>query len=432
MKGIVMRKFFCLMLAVCASLGIPWGCFAATTQVDALIEKLVEKSILTKSEALKLKGEIAADEKLHREESIPQVLPEWVRNTKIKGDFRLRYQYERKASDTDSRLRGRIRYRLGLESQVIEKVKVGAGLASGGDDPRSTNSTFQDTFERGDVRLDYAFAEFKPIKGIDMIGGIFPKSNYLWTPDDLLWDTDINPTGGAVHLERSFTDSVTGFMNSGVLLLDESASSDKPDPFMHYSQGGVKIKDSNSRYEATAAGIYYGFNAVKQTNLDWCSGTNTGRTSGASSSGACTGAPSFDFDSLGASAEAGVKQLFGGLPLDIDKWIAFFGDYIHNVDPKDDANGWAAGAKFGHKKVDGKGQWQAKYQRSYLGKDAWLDTFPDSDRLGGRTDAYGHEAILEYGLHKNVVLGLDYYQDQRIKGSKDLSHLLQADLVVKF
>jgi hypothetical protein len=405
---------------------------AATTQVDALIEKLVEKNILSRSEALKLKGEIAADEKLHREEYVPKTLPEWVSRTNLKGDVRLRYQYERKVSDADARLRGRIRYRLGLESQVIEKVKVGAGLASGVDDPRSTNSTFQDTFERGDVRLDYAFAEFKPINGVNVIGGIFPRSNYLWTPDDLLWDGDINPTGGAVHWERALMNKAVGFTNGGVLLLDEGPSSDRPDPFMHFVQAGVKIKDPTDRYEGAAAGAYYGFNAVKGSNLDWCAGTNTGRTSGANSSGACTGAPTFDFDSVGASVEFGVKQLFGGLPLDVDKWVAFFGDYIHNVDPQDDANGWAAGARFGHKRVDGKGQWQARYQRSYLGKDAWLDIFPDSDRLGGRTDVYGHEAVLEYGLRKNVILGLDYYQDQRIKGTKDLSHLLQADLVVKF
>ena len=79
-----------------------------------------------------------------------------------------------------------------------------------------------------------------------------------------------------------------------------------------------------------------------------------------------------------------------------------------------------------------KGQWQAKYQRSYLGKDAWLDTLPDSDRLSGGTNVVGSEAIFEYGLTKNVILGFDYYQDKQITGAKNIQHLIQADMVVKF
>ena len=71
-------------------------CFATTTQVDALIEKLVEKGILDRQESIKLKSEIAEDEKIVREEGLKQSLPAWVREMKLKGDFRLRYQYEKK------------------------------------------------------------------------------------------------------------------------------------------------------------------------------------------------------------------------------------------------------------------------------------------------------------------------------------------------
>ncbi|MDZ4243371.1 MAG: putative porin, partial [Candidatus Omnitrophota bacterium] len=223
----------------------------AASEVDALIEKLVEKGVLSKNEGIELKAEVAADAHIVREDELKRMLPEWVHNTKLKGDFRARYQYERKANDTDSRDRGRYRYRLGLESKVNDQVKVGAGLASGAEDPRSTNQTFQDTFERGDVRLNYAYGEYSPSPEISIIGGVFEKKKYLWTPDDMLWDSDINPTGGAVHLERKLVGNTKGFLNSGLFVLDESTSSDKPDPFIHYVQGGTKWKNSSEKVDAT-------------------------------------------------------------------------------------------------------------------------------------------------------------------------------------
>jgi hypothetical protein len=67
-----------------------------------------------------------------------------------------------------------------------------------------------------------------------------------------------------------------------------------------------------------------------------------------------------------------------------------------------------------------------------LEKDAFLDTFPDSDRLGGRTDVKGFEFILDYGLSPNVYLTLDYYRFDRIAAISDQEDLLQTDLNFKF
>ncbi len=428
----VLSVVLVLMLSIFNSPGLS---FASSTQVDALIRKLVEKKILTKQEAIELKGEIAADEKLIKEENFKTGLPEWVQNTKLKGDFRLRYQYERKKNDQDSRNRGRVRYRLGVESKVNDKVKVGAGIASGGEDPRSTNQTFQDTFERSDVRLDYAFGEYAHNAYTKVIGGIFPKKDYLWTSSDLLWDSDINPTGGAWHLERKMSEGkITPYFNTGVLAVDESLSSDRQDPFIVYTQAGLKWQDKKDApaFDSNLAAVYYSFNGVQGQNLDWGSSTNTGRTGCSSSTGACTTGTTYDFDSVGISWEGGANQLFGGLPFSIDDRIAVFTDFIHNSDPTELNNGWAAGMYFGHKKVANWKQWQMRYQYSYLGKDAWYDSFPDSDRNSGATDSKGHEAIFEYGLSKNVTFGIDYYNDNRIKGTKNRSQLIQADVVFKF
>jgi polyhydroxyalkanoate synthesis regulator phasin len=428
----MVKKFLRILIAVVmVSVCVPIRpSFASSTEVDALIQLLVQKGIVSKDEARELKQEIASDEKLVQEDRLKATLPEWVQKTKLKGDFRLRYQYERKETNRDARERGRIRYRLGVESEVVDKtVKVGAGISSGADDPRSTNQSFTDTFERSDVRLDLAYAEYMPFhnKEVMLVGGVFPRKDYLWTPTDMLWDSDINPQGGSIHLEKELGRGFNGFMNSGVWVIDEvsSTTNDRPDPYMHYGQGGLGWK--NDTLEAKAAAIYYGFNALKGTCPDWSAATNTGITS--ASSGSCTGSLSRDYDAFGSSVEFIVNN-----PFDLVEHVAFFGDYINNVYYKDIDNdtGWAAGLQFGDKKVLAKGKWQARYIFATLGKDAFVDFTPDSDRLGGRTDIRSHEGIFEVGLNKNISLALDYYYGRRMKTTADPEHLIQADFNFKF
>lgn len=419
--------------------------FSAGSQVDALIEKLVDKGILDKKEARELKSELASDEKMFREEAFKTSLPEWVQKMKLKGDFRLRYQYERdKNTDQDARERGRIRYRLGVETGINKQVKVGAGLSSGGSqavganttsDPRSTNQSFQNTFERPDLRLDYAYAEYTPNEMAKLIGGIFPRSNYLWTPTDMLWDGDINPQGGAIHLEKK-AGSFTPYVNTGVLVIDEvsSTTNDRPDPYLVYTQGGLKWK--NDIFDANLAGIFYSFNAIKGTCPDWSAGSNTGITT--SSNGNCSsGALRYDYDSLGASAEVGVSNPFN---LNLVERLGVFADFIYNVDGDADgmssevpeASGLALGLVFGDKSVSSFGRWQAKYIYVNLGRDAFVDFTPDSDRYGGRTGTQSHEGILEFGLTKNVTLGLDYYYSKLLFGNENPEHIFQGDIVFKF
>ena len=139
------QKWFVLYAALIFML-LPQLSIATTSQSDKLIDKLILKGILTKEEAAELKAEVTADDKVASVDEIKSVLPEWIQKMKLKGDFRLRYQYERKQADTDARERGRIRYRLGIETDIVKDVKVGAGLASGGADPRSSNQSFADTF----------------------------------------------------------------------------------------------------------------------------------------------------------------------------------------------------------------------------------------------------------------------------------------------
>jgi len=205
--------FACLMGACLVCLGAA-PTYAA--EVDVLINKLVEKGILSQQEAGQLLNEMQKEgarqettvketaEKVAKETAQKAVkeesktwakLPTWVDRISVKGDFRLRYQYEDiKADNGDvtNRNRGRYRWRLGVVADVTEdkKWQVGFGLASGSGDPRSTN---HNDFETPDARLDFAYAQYQPFKEWKIIGGQF--KNPIYQTKDLVWDSDIRPQG---------------------------------------------------------------------------------------------------------------------------------------------------------------------------------------------------------------------------------------------
>jgi len=410
-----MRKIsFIMIVGMLLSLFSPQQLYAG--EIDVLVAKLVEKGFLTPVEA-----QIVLDETKHEvakevAKGESYALPKWVQNIKFKGDLRTRYQYEKKTGN-EERNRERVRFRLGSEMKVTDSVKVAVGLATGGTDPRSTNETLDNTFETSDIRLDYAYAEYMPASWLTLMGGKI-KGTPFWIPSDLLWDSDINPDGAAINLHHGLSLNIDSFFNAGLFILDE-ASSDTSDPFMYVLQPGVNIK-LNDGVNLKTALAYYGFDNIKGSTLDHSSGTN-------SLSG---GGLQYNYDSLGVSTELGFKNPLG---IEALPYFALIGDYINNFDPSSDNDGFLVGCKLGDKKVGKKGQWQAKYLYRRLERNAFPDTFPDSDFYGGETNAKGHEAIFQYGLLDNVILGLDYYYSEPIKGAtRNQEHLFQTDIVFKF
>jgi len=263
-----MKKVFSTIIMI-AVLSFSLNSIAFASEIDILLDKLVEKGVLSPVEATIIKDETKQQVAAEIAQAKSALSPTWAQKVKINGDFRLRYQYQQKKA-SQTRNRGRVRYRLGITADPVEKITLGAGLASGGGDPRSTNQTFQNTFETPDIRLDYAYAEYKPFKEISLISGIFQNKNYLWRPSDLLWDGDINPQGGAAHLHTSLMDADV-WINIGSLVLDES-SSDESDPYMFYVQPGLNW--ANGPFDAKLAASFYSIDLRKHT-LDYTSSTNT-------------------------------------------------------------------------------------------------------------------------------------------------------------
>ncbi len=394
-------------------------------KVETLIDKLDDKGILTQPEAKPLVTEIdkeEANEKVQikymaaaagRKEATFIQLPKWVEKMKVKGDFRFRYESKDKDGDSeDRRERLRFRLRIGVVTDVNEQWKAGFGLATGSNDPRSTNQTLDDTSSSKDVRIDYAYAQYTHSEWLTALGGKF--KNPLWRPKDLMWDSDIRPEGLAAPLEFDLRSDLQLFITPAFFVLDEIEST-KDDPYMYVTQAGIgwKITDQVSLRVAAA---YYEFENLK--------GNSFTRGSGSNSTDA-DGKLLHDYDSINLDAEVGVK-LDALVP-----YLAVFGQYV-NADASDDDMGYLIGLKFGDKKVKEFGQWGFKYNYRHLERDAWPDFLPDSDFYGGETNAKGHEFELQFGLAKHVTFGIDYYLTENIDGPKAEEDVLQLDLFLKW
>jgi len=343
--------------------------------------------------------------------------PDWVKNIKFSGDLRLRYQWEHRDTttvDDPDRNRFRFRWRVGAETKVFDNLNVGFGLASGGGDPRSTNQTFQDTFSKKPLTIDYAFAAYKPFDWVTLSAGKL-KQTSLWYPSDLLWDTDITPEGVGIVFNQPILPMLDVFVNTSVFILDENATN--TDPWMLAIQPGVNFKIEKIANLKVALAYYKLWGIKNKPKLDYSSNTNT--LSG--------GRYVNSYNVWAPGAEISVN-----LPVKMVPYASLYGEYVYNPDPSTDRQGYIAGIKFGHKDIKKFADWQAGYSYRRLERDAWPDVFPDSDFYGGATNVKGHELFINFGLWKHLTLGLDYYHTMRIKGARAQEDLLQADIVFKF
>ncbi len=418
-----MRKKGLVSIFVIAGLVFTQCSFAATTQVDSLINKLIEKGILTEKEADQIKGEIVYDEKNIREANMKSDLPQWVQDMKLNGDFRLRHEYSLRNDSTDvQRNRGRIRYRLGIETKINDKVKVAAGLASDGGNPRSNNQSFGSTFAKGNVVLNYAYAEYSPNDYMKLTGG--KMKNPIWEPMEFLWDSDITPDGGAIQLNYKLNDYINPFLTAAAFQLSESASI-TDDPFMYVIQGGIKGK-LGEKADYKLVGTWNGLDNVDKNLLANRSSPTTNTTNAASQY-------VYHYSSPEVGVELGLNDPFGeALPILYVPRVGIFGEYLNNPSPEKQDIAYMFGAYMGNSTVSSAGAWKITGAYKSIARDAWLDALPDSDFYGGATDVKGYESILELGLAKNVSFVIDYYRTERRKTTKAPESLVQTDFNFKF
>jgi len=444
-----MRKTLLVALLVgtlCCSLCVGTNAWAG--EVDLLIQKLVEKGLLTKEDAKALLVEMekekpkedavakevakgkAEEPAKEKTEKAALELPDWLKNTKFSGDFRLRYQGQDQINssdlETEWRSRGRMRLRLNADTKIADDWKVGFQVATGDDNPRSTNATFDDFFSGKEIRIRKAYGEYRPWEWLKAVGGKF--TNPLWQPKDMLWDTDVTPEGLAANLNYALNPKFNLLLNPGFFLLREFSVEE--DIYMVPVQLGFKWKMMEG-IDLQLTGTYYSFENLKG---------NAAPSYSSKSNTLVGGAYIYSYDPISASAALEFKLPYRAVP-----HLAVYGQYI-NADTNSQDTGYCGGLRFGHRGVKAFGQWVAEFNYRRLERNAWVDFLSDSEFFNGSTNAKGYELELRFGLARGISLKLDWYSMEKIDkfdpalgtigqdsvlGFTD-QDLLQVDLEFKF
>jgi len=321
----------------------------------------------------------------------------------FQSDVRLRYQYQDKEGSVP-RARGRVRFRLRGDVQVNDSMSAGFRLATGSDDPTSTNQTLQRSFSTHDMRFDYAFIKYSA-EGMGLLGGKFTNSSLLWTPSDLIWGGDVNPEGIALSYKNQGL-----FLNSGILVLDEQGGT--KDPLMYVAQAG-KTFDLDWNISANAAVTYYGFENVK-------GGAPLPKASKTNATDNNTGNLIYDYNAIAAGLSLNLDYTF------IDG-IRLSGEFITNPDSND--TGYLAEVSL-NDLIYEKLPWRLTYGYRRLENDAWIDTTQDGSAYGGKTGIEGSKASFSVDVARNTTLSAVYFDMHSLDNDALPERLLQLNVSV--
>jgi hypothetical protein len=309
----------------------------------------------------------------------------WSEKMYWKGDFRYRYETFDVEGKPD-RDRNRIRARAALIADVTPTMQVGLGLASGGEDPVSSNQTLGGGGSTKDLRIDLAYFDYSGWNNTNIYGGKFSNYIYKVNKNQLLWDGDWRPEGTGVKWDNGT------FFANGLGTWIES-DSNKDQSFAYLTQLGVKLPIGESvnfiagvgyhNFETAGNGSYFGedddffgnsYDPVTKTYL-------------------------YDYEEL---------ELFAELKFGIFNQPALvFANYVQNQAVDENDTAYALGFKIGDAK--NKGDWYFGYVYKKLEADALLGLLTDSDFGGGGTDSKGHVFKGSYAIHKNFNANATYF-----------------------
>lgn len=378
---------------------------AASTQDEIAMLKEQLRMLTAKIDKLEQKNEETEKEveKVAKKKSKAS----WAERIAFSGDIRDRMEYIDKRG-SEVRTRNRVRLRLGMNAKVNDDLNVGVRLASGGDDPTSTNQTMDGAFSSKGIRLDLAYFKYNLTDVISITGGKMKKPFYIPSKTPILWDGDVNPEGLALGFDNAgWKGTVAGFS------IDEKKAAD--DTLLYSAQLVKTFKLDGSKL--TAGVGYYDYQNL-QGSTPLYDGKARGNTLDAA------GGLANDFNIFEGLVE--YKTKLGSLP------FSAFATYYENTAADDLNSGYSLG--FGLGKVKKAGSWSLGYSYMDIEADAVYALFNDSDFAGGHTDSKGHILKAGYGLHKNTSLGLTYISSEQNQSQATQTDYdrLQLDLKIKF
>jgi hypothetical protein len=441
-----------ILTGAAATLALSATCHAQSS--DALIDKLVEKGILTVNEAKDLRDE--ADNDFKTAFQTKTGMPDWVTGYKFSGSFRGRYE-QFSGNNLAAIDRSRLRYRLFLGATVSlqDNLEVGFRIGSGDQknsgqgNPLSQNSTMGNNWSDKGLYVDLAYGKWTPISGGNWtLSTTFGKMErdvfeFTW----MVMDPDLTPEGGVVQGVYIINDKHSiAFTGGGFALQDVGASTHDPAMFGGQVLWKAKWNDKLSSTLGAAALAIVNPEQLTTANAFQINQGNTRYTSGS-----YLGAPKYNFNPV--IGDASVTYTLDSFPLYAGAFpITLKGEAMNNPGAPNNNNGYWIGIILG--KSGTKRTWDLTYRYEYLESDAWYDQLADDDNcayyfssvasaggsgFAGGTNVKGHFVKFNYSFTDSLMFSATCYLNDlinpRLNGTKEpqssAMHFM-ADLMWKF
>lgn len=437
-----------LIVPIVAAAAAMTAVSARGQSADALLDKLVDKGILTVDEANQLREQ--SDKGFNSAYQVKSGLPDWVTSLRIGGDFRGRYEMFNADEPTFvDRHRFRYRIRPGIWATLQDNFEVGFRLTSSeaqgalGGDPISGNTTFQDNASKKFAYIDLAYGKWTAINNSLWSAVVtFGKMENPFVLSDMVFDGDYTPEGAAQQLSFNVTDAHKLNLNLGEFVLDEVGASNR-DPYMFGAQ--LRLESAWNKHLATSLGV---------AALAITSEQNLSEPPGAASAVPAVNRGN-SRDAAGVLANNFNPYVVdGAITYSLESFprynapfpIRFAAEYMKNPAADSRNEGYSFGLTFG--KSGKRGLWDVSYRWKHLEGDAWYEEVVDSDFGGltppgaGRaayasgTNVEGHIFKASYSPFDSLTIGVTYFLAEIIAGTpstfdEDIGRL-QLDAVWKF
>lgn len=369
-------------------------------------------------------------------------------------------------------MRTRLRVRLGVNAAVTDKVSAGVSIATGSTTgPTSTNQTMGQGFNKYTVVLDRAFIKYEPEPWLSMSGGRM-RNPYFST--DLVWDEDVNFEGFVLALKPRLDPWPSAFFTAGWFPLSINNPKQFSDRSLVAVQGGVdwQIGMKESRVKLAAAVYnYHGIEGVAQTQASFLSAPDylsseygmgyrqRGNTLFRINAPPGGGVGNDNNTNWGLASPFRELNLTGMVDIaQLDPFhVVLTGDFVKNlgfnrneIQRRTGVNisdghsmGYLGRIQVGTPKITKRGDWSVSMAYRYLGSDAVLDAFADSDFGLGGTNNRGTILGMNYGVDKNTWVSARWLSSKLIESlvpstsaasfnTKFSVDLLQFDLNTRF
>lgn len=453
---------------------------AHAQSADALLDKLVDKGVLSVKEAQELREQ--SDDGFNKAFQAKTGMPDWVSQFRIYGDVRGRYEFFKTENDTantaltrnastrqqnEDRTRLRYRLRVGATATLLERLEVGFRLTSSepnadgtGGDPISGNTTLQNNGSKKFIYVDTAYGKWTPIShGPWLLSATVGKMDNPFTFSDMVFDGDYTPEGFALQAGYTFNDQHALKLNAGYFMLDEinQGAQASDDPTLVGAQ--LRFDSKWSPKLSSSVGLAFmtltDFQNLGSAAVPNVQGGNSRYPSVVTNSGGVLHAANELVNSYHpVIADASVTYMLDKFPLYKGAFpIKIGGEYMHNSGAKENNDGYWGGIFLG--KSGKKGAWELSYRYKVLEEDAWYEEFVDSDFGAYREVAFpadggargyragtgvqGHITKFVYSVSDGFTVGATWFYTEstnpgEIAGRETDSeqHRVQLDAIWKF